>query len=98
MRHTGCLVLSSFTGPSQEGVRQGGYLHKITTLTSDSISIRGEGRRGDSGPAYITVTVGNRIHQIKSSIYLCGSGDSGGGGGVRDQEKEGDVGGPGVRE
>lgn len=26
---------------------------------------------------YITVTVGNRIHQIKSSIYLSGSGDSG---------------------
>lgn len=31
-----------------------------------------------SGPVCITVTVGNRIHQIKSSIYLSGSGDSGG--------------------
>lgn len=29
-----------------------------------------------TGPVYITVTVGNRIHQIKSSIYLSGSGDS----------------------
>lgn len=47
---------------------------------------------GASGPAYITVTVGNHIHQIKSSIYLCGSGDSGGGRG----DCEG--GGPGVRE
>lgn len=37
-----------------------------------------EGGRGGASlaPAYITVAVGNRIHQIKSSIYLCGSGDS----------------------
>lgn len=31
---------------------------------------------GGSCSVYITVTVGNRIHQIKPSIYLCGSSDS----------------------
>lgn len=41
----------------------------------------GGGGGGAFGPVYITVAVGNRIHQIKSSIYLCGSGDSGGGAG-----------------
>lgn len=39
-----------------------------------------EGERGWGGaplaPVYITVAVGNRIHQIKSSIYLRSSGDS----------------------
>lgn len=82
--HTGCLVLSSFPRPSRVGVRQGGYQHKITTPASDSTRRRrGWGERV-SGPAYITVAVGNHIHQIKSSIYLCGSGDSGGGaGGLR---------------
>lgn len=55
----------------------------------------GEGR-GDSGSACITVTVGNCIRQIKSSVYLCGSGDSGGG--ARRGWDGGDVGGSGVRE
>ena len=94
VRHTGCLVLSSFPRPSRKGVCQGGYQHKITTLAPDSTTGRGG---GVSGPAYITVAVGNRIHQIKSSIYLCGSGDSGDGAGGLG-EGEGDVGGSGVRE
>lgn len=73
VRHTECLVLSSFHRPARRCVHRGGYRHKITTLAPD---LTGGG--GAYGPAYITVAVGNRIHQIKSSIHLCGSGDSGG--------------------
>lgn len=72
--HEGWIVLSSSRRPSRHCVHRGGYRHKITTPAP---ALAGGG--GAYGPAYITVTVGNRIHQIKSSIYLCGSGDSGGG-------------------
>lgn len=54
------------------------------------------GEGGASALAYITVAVGNHIHQIKSSIYLCGSGDSGGG--VGERGRRGDIGDPGVRQ
>lgn len=53
VRHTGCLVLSSFHRPGRRCVRQGGYRHKITTLAPD---LTGGG--GACGPAYITVAVG----------------------------------------
>lgn len=42
VRHTGSPVLSSFSHPSQEGVRRGGYQHKITTSAPDSTGGRGE--------------------------------------------------------
>lgn len=74
--HTGCLVLSSFLRPRWEGVHQGGY--QLKNHHSSSRLHQGEGAYD---PACITVAVGNHIHQIKSSIYLCGSGDSGEGGG-----------------
>lgn len=78
MKHTlRCVtqdVLSSPVSIALAGaVCRGGYRHKIATLAPD---LTGGG--GAYGPAYITVAVGNRIHQIKSSIHLCGSGDSGG--------------------
>ncbi|KAK1904095.1 Protein Smg like, partial [Dissostichus eleginoides] len=58
-----------FPLPQPRGVRRGGYQRKITTPAPDSTRGRGGGEA--SGPPYITVAVGNRIHQIKSSIYLC---------------------------
>lgn len=64
VRHTGCLVLSSFHRPARRCVHRGGYRHKITTLAPD---LTGGG--GAYGPAYITVAVGNRIHQ--SQAFTC---------------------------
>lgn len=85
MRRTlGCVtqdVLSSpvSLAPVEKGCAKEVISMKITTPAPDSAEEEGEG--WVSGPAYITVAVGNRIHQIKSSIYLCGSGDNGGGAG-----------------
>lgn len=79
VRHTGCLVLSGFPSP-QPGRGAPRRLSGQNHFSSSRLH-RGQGW-GGSGPAYITVAVGNHIHQIKSSIYLCGSGDSGGGAGA----------------
>lgn len=61
-----CLV---FLSPRPGGQERG---------TPWGLSGRNHHPTPDSGAG---VAVGNRIHQIKLGIYLCGSGDSGDGGG-----------------
>lgn len=75
-RHTGCLVFSIFSPRLAMGLK-GGYQSKNHHPSSRPAMEVGVGE--GLVTAYITVAVENHIHQIKSSIYLCGSGDSGGG-------------------
>lgn len=73
-------VLSSLVSFAREekGCSAGVISTEITASAPDSTDAGWVGGWvHGSGPVYITVTVGNRIHQIKPSIYLSGSGDSG---------------------
>lgn len=78
VRRTTQDVLSSpFLSPRLAIGLKGGYQSKNHHSSSRPTMEDGVGE--GLVTAYITVTVENHIHQIKSSIYLCGSGDSGGG-------------------
>lgn len=86
-----CFSLTKRTGASHRmscplqfplPLQRKGAPRRLSTCNSP-LQLQTEPERGGGGggscSVYITVTVGNRIHQIKSSIYLCGSSDSAGG-------------------
>lgn len=96
VRHTGCLVLSSFSRPNRVGVRQGGYRDKITTPASDSTRRRRGWERESFWPCVHHCRRGkphssNKVKHLP--VWLRWQWRRG-----RGTERGGDVGGPGVIE